>query len=234
MKGRVKITEGEIKYILQKHKLSINESVKLTDFVTSDMSSESPNFKSFVEFLNGNVDLDTIADNVETFFKSLSKTVTDTDTDNVKIVGGNRTDDEFYKEVLDRIGAEPTKENMKFFYAWRQAEGAQATYNPFNTTHKKERSSLWNCLKKKSGKCVSGVRNYDSEEDGISATASTIKNGYYPCILDGLKNDIGAKNIADKCLSNLKTWGTGGLVKTVLNSKTLNPPVISRSLVKKV
>ena len=88
--------------------------------------------------------------------------------------------------------------------------------------------------RKKSVKCVSGVRNYDSEEDGISATASTIKNGYYPCILDGLKNDIGARNIADKCLSNLKTWGTGGLVKTVLNSKTLNPPVISRSLVKKV
>lgn len=234
MKGKIKITEGEIKHILQKHKLSINESVKLTDFVTSDMSSESPNFKSFIEFLNGNIDVDTIANDVNSFIKTTTTPIVNSNTDDVKILGGNRTDDEFYKEVLSRVGAKPTKENMKFFYAWRQAEGSKSTFNPFNTTHKKEGSSFWNCLKKKSGKCLSGVRNYKTEEDGIDATASTIKNGYYPCIVDGLKNDIGAKNIAEKCLSNLKTWGTGGLVKTILNSKTLNPPAISRTLVKKV
>ena len=42
------------------------------------------------------------------------------------------TDDEFYKSILKGIGAPITDENMKFFYAWRQAEGGKARNNPFN------------------------------------------------------------------------------------------------------
>jgi len=237
MSNPIEINEYEIKHILKKHKL-INESISLKSFVTKDVSAKTQNFKSFVEFLNGNMDLDVIADNIQKFNSDDSEKTKSTDDDeettDIEVGSKNRSDDEFYKDVLEKIGAEPTSENMKFFYAWRQAEGAKATYNPFNTTHKKEGSTLWNCLSKKNGKCVSGVRNYDSEEDGISATAATIKNGYYPCILNGLRNSIGAKKIATNCLSNLKTWGTGGLIKTVLSGSKLNPPPISRTLVKKV
>jgi hypothetical protein len=121
---------------------------------------------------------------------------------------------------------------MLFFYSWRQAEGAKATFNPFNTTKKMEKQSYWNCLKKKDGKCVGGVKNYSTKEDGITATIETLNNGRYECIVDGLKNNIGAKKIA-QC-SSLKTWGTGELVSKVLNGSSIKPPEISRTLVKKV
>ena len=149
-----------------------------------------------------------------------------------KITEPSSSDKKFYEEVLEGIGAKPTSENLLFFYAWRQAEGAKATYNPFNTTQKKDGSTLWNCLRKKEGNCVGGVRNYKSESDGIDATIKTLKNGHYSCIVNGLKDNVGATEIAE--CSDLKTWGTGDLIKKVLKDKTINPPAISRSLVKKV
>jgi hypothetical protein len=149
-----------------------------------------------------------------------------------KITHPNSTDKHFYESVLKGLDAPVSSENLAFLYAWRQAEGAKATFNPFNTTYKKDNSTLWNCLRKKEGRCVGGVRNYKSEEDGISATIKTLKNGHYKCIVDGLKNNIGAKKIS-QC-SDLKTWGTGGGVKRVLDGGKVNPPQISRVLVKKV
>ena len=149
-----------------------------------------------------------------------------------KLTEPNSDDKKFYEDILEGIGAKVTDENLLFFYAWRQAEGAKATYNPFNTTQKKEGSTFWNCLKKKDGKCVAGVRNYKSETDGIDATVKTLTNGHYSCIIDGLKNNIGAKEISE--CADLKTWGTGGLIKKILDKKGINPPAISRSLVKKV
>ena len=151
---------------------------------------------------------------------------------NLKITEPSSSDKDFYEKILDEIGAPNSKSNMAFFYAWRQAEGAKATYNPFNTTQKKDGSTFWNCLKRGNGGCIGGVRNYKSESDGIDATVKTLKNGRYKCIVDGLKNDIGAMKIAE--CSDLKTWGTGEGVKRVLKSEKINPPEISRSLVKKI
>jgi len=150
----------------------------------------------------------------------------------LKVSEPNSFDKKFYKKILDKIDAPDSDQNMAFFYAWRQAEGAKATYNPFNTTQSKENSTLWNCLRKKEGRCFGGVRNYKSEEDGIDATVKTLTNGRYKCIVDGLKNDIGAKKIAE--CSDLKTWGTGEGVKRVLKSGNVNPPQISKTLVKQV
>jgi hypothetical protein len=149
-----------------------------------------------------------------------------------KITEPSSSDKKFYEEVLEGIGAKPSNENLLFLYAWRQAEGAKSTYNPFNTTQNKKGSTLWNCLKKKDGKCVGGVRNYESEQDGIKATVMTLKNGRYPCIVNGLKDNKGAMEIAN--CGDLKTWGTGGLIKKVLKTKMINPPAISRTLVKKI
>ena len=149
-----------------------------------------------------------------------------------KVTQPNSTDKNFYEKVLKGIGAPVTPENLVFFYAWRQAEGAKATFNPFNTTQKKDNSTLWNCLRRKEGKCVGGVRNYSSEKDGIDATIKTLLNGHYKCIVDGLKKNIGALEISE--CDDLKTWGTGEGVRRVLKAGKINPPAISTTLVKKV
>lgn len=163
----------------------------------------------------------------------------DTDSPNVtvdikdyKITEPSSSDKSFYSKVLSGVGAPVSKQNLLFFYAWRQAEGAKSTFNPFNTTQPKEGSTLWNCLSRKNGKCSGGVRNYKSREDGINATVKTITNGNYKCIVDGLKGDKGAAKIAE--CSDLKTWGTGGGITRVLKTKNINPPAISTTQVKSV
>jgi len=159
-------------------------------------------------------------------------------TDTVKVSGFNivepsNEDKDFYIQVLEKINAPVTSQNLLFFYAWRQAEGAKATFNPFNTSHKTDNSTFWNCLKRKEGKCLGGVRNYESKTDGIEATAKTLTNGHYPCIVEKLKSNKGAVEIAN-CSKDLKTWGTRGLISTILGKKSISPPAISTSKVKSV
>jgi hypothetical protein len=60
-----------------------------------------------------------------------------------------------------------------------------------------------------------GVKDYTSLQQGMVATIKTIKHPRYACIVNGLKNDIGADKIA-QCES-LKTWGTGDLVAKVVS-----------------
>ncbi len=117
------------------------------------------------------------------------------------------TSENVYTKILQGVGAPVTDENMKFLLAWRQAEGKGGRFNPFNTTYKLPNSTDFNKSK---------VKNYDSLQDGVIATIKTLKNSRYTCIVDGLKNNIGAENIA-KCQS-LKVWGTGDLVSQVLSS----------------
>ena len=62
------------------------------------------------------------------------------------------------------------------------------------------------------------MKNYTSLEDGLDATLKTLRNGRYNCIVNSLKDDIGAKNISKKCINDLKTWGTGDLVAKVISS----------------
>lgn len=226
MGTKINLNESEIKEILKKHKL-INESIGISDILSSGIKKDTPNFKSFVEFLNGNVDIDQIVDDIENFFKSSKELSSD-----IEVVKGTLSDDERYKRILKGVGAPITDENMKFMYAWRQGEGGKAAFNPFNTTMKTSKSKFYNCLKRKEGKCTSGVMNYTSEQEGIQATIDTLKLDYYDCITDGLKNNIGAKKIARSCRKALKTWGTGDLVAKVLDGKRLNPSPIPTSITK--
>ena len=133
----------------------------------------------------------------------------------------NSDDDDFYKGILQGIGAPITPENMKFLYAWRKGESTKARNNPFATTKKG-----FNGTSVPSSS--SGVKNYKTPQDGINATVATLKNGYYNCIVNGLKNDIGAANIA-KCSSDLKTWGTGDLVAQVVKGGVSKPPKINNT-----
>jgi hypothetical protein len=132
-----------------------------------------------------------------------------------------KSDKEFYKKILDGINAPHTDENFKFLYAWRKGESTKARNNPFATTKK----GFNGTSVPSSG---AGVKNYKTPQDGIDATVATLKNGHYNCIVDGLKNNIGAANIA-KCSSDLKTWGTGDLVVQVIKGGVSAPPKINNT-----
>lgn len=144
----------------------------------------------------------------------LSKIQTTSDFDKINI--GN--DNDFYESILTGIGAPITEENLKFFYAWRKAEGGKATNNPFNTTFKLSKDSQITNYND------AGVKNYSTPNYGIEATVKTLLLPYYTCIVNGLKNDIGSSEIS-KCES-LKTWGTGDLVAKVLTRDDVTPPKI--------
>jgi hypothetical protein len=128
------------------------------------------------------------------------------DTNDLDYNISNKTtkDDEFYKKVLQCLGAKPTKGNMSFMYAWRQAEGGKATFNPFNTTKNMPGATIYNTHK---------VKNYRSMEDGVRATCETLKIGYYSDILNGLRNDVGLYELSR--MEGLKKWGTGKLLAKV-------------------
>ena len=128
-------------------------------------------------------------------------------------------DIEFYKAVLQGIGAPASDNNLRFMNAWRQAEGGNALFNPFNTTQKAEGATNYN---------KATVKNYVSEEQGIAATVKTLLYKYY----DKIVADMRADSPATKTASNhdqLKTWGTGSLISTVLKGKSLRPPPIARA-----
>jgi hypothetical protein len=148
---------------------------------------------------------------------------------NVTPLTKTTTDDEFYKSILKGIGVPITDENIKFFYAWRQAEGGKARNNPFNTTQSKPGSTFYNCLKKGVSGCKSGVRNYLSSQDGIDATVRTIKNGRYQNIINALKTGDSAEKSALALKSS--PWGTGELALKVVrgynSGSSPKPPKIA-------
>lgn len=131
-----------------------------------------------------------------------------------------KNDDDFYKKLLQELGAPTSDENLKFLHAWRQSEGKAGKYNAFNTTQSMPDSTNFNSV---------GVKNYQSMDDGLKATIKTLKNGRYNCIVNGLKNNIGAKKITQDCSNELKTWGTGDLLAKVISGyeKGASPKISS-------
>ena len=151
-------------------------------------------------------------------------------------------DIKFYQDILKSIGANVTCQKMLFFYAWRTGESSKSSYNPFATTQPNEvnEGCYYNCLKSGRGytpvgcrECPSGtspgVRNYKTYESGLKNTVKTLTNGRYNNVVTKLKNDnITAEEIAGE-KSELKTWGTGGLVLDILKyNKKIKPTPISK------
>jgi hypothetical protein len=116
------------------------------------------------------------------------------------------SDDDFYKNILKCIGAEPTRNNMLFMYAWRQAENTVASNNPFGSTQPWAGATV---LKNS----TAGVKNYKTPEDGVQATCQILKNGKYQQVIDGFKNDVGLTKLTDAVVSS--PWGTKDLLRTV-------------------
>jgi peptidoglycan hydrolase-like protein with peptidoglycan-binding domain len=123
--------------------------------------------------------------------------------DNIQFTGTK--DNDFYKAILKNIGAPITSENLKFLYAWRQAEGHGGKFNPFNTTWKKPGSVAID---------KDGVQSYKDINDGLSATVKTILEPRFKCIADGLRQNIGADKIA--ACPCIEEWGTGALLGQVV------------------
>jgi hypothetical protein len=134
----------------------------------------------------------------------------DDDNYDVDLSNTTKSDDDFYKSILKCLGAEPTKDNMLFMYAWRQAEGGNAKNNPFNTTMKMPGAT-------DISNTSVGVKNYSTPEEGIEATCKTLKNGRdkygYDKIIDGLKNDVGISQLSDAVINS--KWGTKDLLRRV-------------------
>lgn len=147
-------------------------------------------------------------------------------------------DEKFYQAVLTKIGAQITTENMKFFYCWRQAEGAQALYNPFNTTlsYGYPTATRYNILLKDGVDVGVGVRNYETEDDGINATASTIRSHYYTTLLAALQDPKAtAEQIATRSIDNLNTWnGKAGGDYVLKVVKTAGPSFKKKPIARKL
>jgi hypothetical protein len=120
-------------------------------------------------------------------------------------------DDAFYSAVLKKLGANVTPEKLKFFYAWRLAEGATALYNPFNTTRSKGfTTTRYNILKVDGVDRGIGVRNYQTEQDGIDATAATLQQSNMAHVKSALLDDRAtAIEIATRGMPSFDVWNDG-------------------------
>jgi hypothetical protein len=102
---------------------------------------------------------------------------------------------------LSALGAPATSANTASMTDWISQEGtfgSGATNNPLNTTEPGFGStSVFNS---------DNVRNYPTEQDGISATVATLNNGDYPDILSLLHSGAGLKSGASAGLSK---WSKG-------------------------
>lgn len=108
--------------------------------------------------------------------------------------------DDFFKKILDKLGAPYTEGNMIFMKAWRQAEGGSAIYNPWNTIQGGyPGNTKYND--------DPGVKNYTRVEDGIDATYKTMTNGIYPNIVAALKKGIKDKTEAYNLAVELQQQG---------------------------
>lgn len=105
----------------------------------------------------------------------------------------------FAVDLLARLGnTRPSADTVAFVVAWQDAEGTSAAYNPIATSQDMPRATIFNS---------DGVKNYQTYEDGIEATALTLEHAYpgYADILTGLQTNDPARAFAGLSAS---PWGT--------------------------
>jgi len=141
---------------------------------------------------------------------------------------------QYYKQILNGIGAKPTPENLGFLYAWRQCESSlnnPSNYcnNPFHTS--------WNTDKKgiKFGGPESTmnpnqnhhkVKSYKDINIGLRATINTLlsKTNKYVDIVNALRNENNkVMDIYNASKNSLPIWGTNvNTLKQVIDSYLKN------------
>jgi murein DD-endopeptidase MepM/ murein hydrolase activator NlpD len=121
----------------------------------------------------------------------------------------------FLTDVLKGLGvSSPNSSQIKFMKAWRQHEGAKATYNPFNTTQRASGATNYNGV---------GVKNYINRAQGLKATLDTLNNGKYGAIITAIKNikDDNDINAAMQAVND-SPWGSNFSPVDYRSWKTLN------------
>lgn len=105
--------------------------------------------------------------------------------------------------LLTYLGDPQTPASLSTLVTWAEREGGMwhnnAMYNPWNTTMREPGSTAINSI---------GVQSYGSWNQGLAATAETLRNGNYPQILADLASGKGLSRIDDP---NLDKWGTGSI-----------------------
>lgn len=117
------------------------------------------------------------------------------------------------KNFLRAIGAPFNVQTDLFLRAWAQSENSAAKFNPYATTQPMPGSTKFNSI---------GVRNYLTWQQGVEATAITIKNGRYPNLLAALKEGKDANKMAAALKAS--PWGTGALTIEVLKYTPMEFP----------
>jgi hypothetical protein len=114
---------------------------------------------------------------------------------------------QFSRDVLSRIGAPATAQNMAVMQAWIKAEGTKAQFNPLATVRRAPGATDFNSV---------GVKNFVSYDQGVDTTVGAITNGLYDDVIAALRRGNDAYAVADAIEAS--PWGTGGLVRKVLDS----------------
>ena len=120
----------------------------------------------------------------------------------------------FAQKVLTRIGAPVNDANMAVMTAWMDREGSAATYNPLATTWKYGNYTNFNKV---------GVRNFETEMDGVIATANTLKG--YPSLTAAFKlGEPWTAANGDAAINKWSNHGYGfGEILNLAAKKSTNP-----------
>ena len=114
------------------------------------------------------------------------------------------TPKDFADAVLRAIGAPVTAVNEKALVAWEAQAGGHwnnsRQYNPLNTTQKEPGASY--------GGAQGNIGSYNSWQQGLDATVTTLTNGRYGSIVDALKRQD-AQGFQKAV--NSSPWGTHGV-----------------------
>ena len=110
---------------------------------------------------------------------------------------------DFAVALCRSLGAPVTQSNVQFIIAWAHVEGGNwnnaAHFNPLNTTLDLPGATSMNSV---------GVKAYTSWDQGIAATAATLRNGRYDDIVAALQG--GDASVAAASSQGLRTWSGGG------------------------
>src|SRR3954463_2762374 len=88
-------------------------------------------------------------------------------------------------DLLAALTATPTDANVSFLGSWAMGENTKARFNPLATTRSAFNHSTM-CGPGESNFNSVAVKNFASYDDGVRATAATIRNGFYPHVLASL------------------------------------------------
>jgi len=109
----------------------------------------------------------------------------------------------FADKVAAIIGADPGYV-FQILSQWEPWENANANHNPLATTqHAAGSRPLGGNPNQNNG---NPVQEYPDEDTGAAATAKTLLNGYYPNLVNGLRNG----KVDASAAPEIRTWGTTG------------------------